>query len=129
MLLYETWHNTHTDITLYDGVYIKNFVETVVVWKMFFYKFKKILPILDFTFSLNGALNQTTFQLLFLLVFTSVWAYELMFYTHFLALIFLYNSFALSNSYLLQDHSSNLFFSIFGRSFMIVEGWFNFPFM
>ena len=85
--------------------------------KRFSINFKKILPILVLTFWLNGGLNQNMFRLLFLLVFTFVWAYDIyVLYPH-SGNDFSYNSFALSNSSLLQDNSYNLLFIIFGRSF------------
>ena len=100
-----------------------------MVWENFFINFKNILPILVLTFLLNGGLNQITFRLLFLLVFTSVSAYDIdVLYPHSYN-DFLYKSLALSNSSLLQDNSDKLLFIIFGRSFMIVEGWFDFVFM
>ena len=92
------------------------------IGKCFFINFKNILSILVLTFWLNGRLNQIMFRLLFLLVFTSVWAYDIYVLYPLSCNNFLYKSFALSNSSLLQANSDNLLFIIFGRSFMIVEG-------
>ena len=97
--------------------------------KYFFIDFKDILPVLVLTFWLNDRLNQIIFRLLFLLVFTSVWAYDIDVLYTLSCNDFSYKSFALSNSSFLQDNSDSLVFIIFGRSFMIVEGWFDFAFM
>ena len=80
-------------------------------------------------FWLNGGLNQIMFQLLFLLVFTSVGAYDIDALCPLSCNDFLYSNFALWNSSLLQDNADNLLFIIFGRSFMIVEGSFDFTFL
>ena len=69
------------------------------------------------------------FQLLFLLVFTSVGAYDIDALYPLSRSDFLCSSFALWNSSLLQDNADNLLFIIFGRSFMIVEGSFDFKFL
>ena len=97
--------------------------------KNVFINFKKILPILVLTFILNGGLNQIMFQFLFLLVFISVWAYDIVVLYPLSCNDFSYNSLALSNSPLLQDNSDNFSFIIFGRFFMIVEAWFDSTFM
>ena len=97
--------------------------------KCFFVNFKTILPILVLTFWLNGGLNQIMFQLQFLLVFASVWAYDIDVLYPLPCNDFSYKSFALSNSSLLENNSDNLLFFIFARSFVILEEWFDFAFM
>ena len=75
--------------------------------KCFFNSFKNILPVLVLIFWLNGGLNQIMFRLLFLLVFTSVWAYDIDVLYPLSYNDFSYKSFALSNSSLLQDNADN----------------------
>ena len=97
--------------------------------KCFFINFKKILPILISKFWLNDGLSQIMFQLLFLLVFTSVSAYDIDILYPLSCNDFCITALLSRNSSLWQDNSDNLLFVTFTRSFMTFEGWFTFTFM
>ena len=94
--------------------------------KCFLTSLINVLPMLVLTFWLKGGLNQIILRFLFRLLLASSFAYFIDVLNPLSFRAFSYSGFALLNSSSLQDKSDNRLFIIFGRSFIMVEGWFDF---
>ena len=62
-------HITHTAVTNFHRVSVKYLVQVRCWWEMFVNQGKKVAPIFDLTFLLNGGLYQIMFLRLFLSLF------------------------------------------------------------